>query len=515
MARRSRLVRPSVDEPVGGGVEVVEHVLLVAAAAGVVPRLALLEPAAQPGDGVQPAGRAPRGDLRRPDRRLGDGEPAVAVEDRRRVGPGRDVGAVDRGTARSSVPSSDGYVDLADGEAAGQRARRRRSPPHGVAGRRPPTRHSAVGASNESTTANASPVSRSAASAGDGDRRRRAPSTDAERACRRRRSGGRCRRRRRWSTTQQPVAARRRRCESTASPSATSVVPRVGAAGGIGVERRPARRGPVARRASVTPTSDVAVGGELRTASWPRRRRSPSSTRPVARSSRWTSTRPSRRARGRAASGRRATASTSRPRLRVGVLGPHDRVVAPVGAEAVVVDGAVVLVALGVAGVEKPEPSGSQATLHARVSGIASPTIAAVAVGVETRAARSPRCRPRSCRRRRARRRATARTSRSAFAASARADAPGRASTTGARVGIDGRAPGEHELLGAGRALEAEQVVAADLACHARRAAASARRGARATRPGRAGRRAPDGCSAFWAATHGGTSGASPSSSQR
>ena len=95
MARRSRDVRPGRHEPVGGRVEVVEHVLLVRPAAGVVPRLAVLDPAPQAGDRIQPAPFAPRGDRRRPHRRLGDREPAVAVEDRRRVGAGLDVGAMD------------------------------------------------------------------------------------------------------------------------------------------------------------------------------------------------------------------------------------------------------------------------------------------------------------------------------------------------------------------------------------------------------------------------------------
>ena len=52
-----------------------------------------------------------------------------------------------------------------------------------------------------------------------------------------------------------------------------------------------------------------------------------------------------------------------------------------------------------------------------------------------------------------------------AFAASAAAD--GRVEQDDRRrVGVDRRAPGQQELLGAGRALEAEQVVAADLHGH-------------------------------------------------
>ena len=42
MASRSRDVQPLRDQPVAGGVEVVEHVLLVGAATGVVPGLAVL-----------------------------------------------------------------------------------------------------------------------------------------------------------------------------------------------------------------------------------------------------------------------------------------------------------------------------------------------------------------------------------------------------------------------------------------------------------------------------------------
>ena len=49
------------DEMVGGGVEVVEHALLVRAHARLVPRLAVLDPAAQPGHGVQAAGQGERG----------------------------------------------------------------------------------------------------------------------------------------------------------------------------------------------------------------------------------------------------------------------------------------------------------------------------------------------------------------------------------------------------------------------------------------------------------------------
>jgi hypothetical protein len=56
--------QPAFDEPVGAGVEVVEHVLLQRAPTGVVPGLALLVPAPQAGDGVDAARPAPGGDLR-------------------------------------------------------------------------------------------------------------------------------------------------------------------------------------------------------------------------------------------------------------------------------------------------------------------------------------------------------------------------------------------------------------------------------------------------------------------
>ena len=82
--------------PVGGRREVVEHVLLVAAPAGEMPLLAVLEPAAQPGDRVRAAGRAPGRDRRRPHRRLGDREPAVAGEDRRTIRSGDHVAAMDQ-----------------------------------------------------------------------------------------------------------------------------------------------------------------------------------------------------------------------------------------------------------------------------------------------------------------------------------------------------------------------------------------------------------------------------------
>ena len=148
------------------------------------------------------------------------------------------------------------------------------------------------------------------------------------------------------------------------------------------------------------------------------------------------------------------------PRLRVGVLGPHDRVVLPAGAEDVVVDGAVVLVALRVAGVGEAGAVGLPG--HAARPGVGD-RLAEVAAVVAGEHAQHGVLRP----------------------ALARADGDERAvgrclePVDGVRrvrradgrideqdrfgVGIDGRPPRQHELLGAGGALEAEQPVAADL----------------------------------------------------
>ena len=111
------------DEPVGGGVEVVEDVLLVGPIAGVVPRLAVLDAAAQAGDGEQAARRAPRRDLRRQRRRLGDGEAAVAVEDRRRGRRRRDVGPVDEEQPDRRCRRATGTRVWRDAQGAGERRR--------------------------------------------------------------------------------------------------------------------------------------------------------------------------------------------------------------------------------------------------------------------------------------------------------------------------------------------------------------------------------------------------------
>jgi hypothetical protein len=67
----------------------------------VVPPLAVLVPAAQPGDRPHAARRAPRGEVREPRRRLADREPPVAVEDQRGSGDGVTSAAVDEEQARS------------------------------------------------------------------------------------------------------------------------------------------------------------------------------------------------------------------------------------------------------------------------------------------------------------------------------------------------------------------------------------------------------------------------------
>ena len=119
MARRSRLVSPATSEMIGSSVKVVEDVLLVAARARLVPPLTMLEPAAEAGDGVQPAGRVPRGDARLPPRAERDREPAVAGQDRRRVGVRRDVVAMDE--EQTDVCAIRGAIrDASDGEPAGQ-----------------------------------------------------------------------------------------------------------------------------------------------------------------------------------------------------------------------------------------------------------------------------------------------------------------------------------------------------------------------------------------------------------
>ena len=148
IARRSRERSAGGDQPVGGGVEVVEHVLLVRPPAGLVPCLAVLETAAQPGDRVQATGRAPRGDRRRPHRGLGDREPAVAVEDRR----GSASGSTSARCTRNSpigVPSNDGY-STCDTVSSGTRSRSTAG--CNAPARRVPfdssIRHTEVGASN-------------------------------------------------------------------------------------------------------------------------------------------------------------------------------------------------------------------------------------------------------------------------------------------------------------------------------------------------------------------------------
>ncbi len=81
-----------------------------------MPRVAVLVPATEPGDGVQPTSFAPRRDGLAPHRCLGDREAAVAVEDRRgrrrrnQIGPmdeeQPDLGAVGRGIG----PVADGQL---------------------------------------------------------------------------------------------------------------------------------------------------------------------------------------------------------------------------------------------------------------------------------------------------------------------------------------------------------------------------------------------------------------------
>ena len=168
------------------------------------------------------------------------------------------------------------------------------------------------------------------------------------------------------------------------------------------------------------------------------------------------------------------------PRLRVGVLGPHDRVVAA---------------------------SGRRGRDDGRCGGTRRPRGSACRRSPSCRAP-TPRCTPGcrgSLRRDRGRRRWRARAARSALdppslvptatsepsgdasnqsMAFAESAVPTAGSTSTPPRRRDRRPTSrQHELLGAGRALEAEQPVATDLRAMDDRAAASTRRGARATGP--------------------------------
>ena len=76
-------------QPVGGGVEVVEALLLVGQHARPVPVLAVLAAAPDAGDGLDAARLAERDQAGGEAGRVGDGEAAVGGEQRRRVGPDR------------------------------------------------------------------------------------------------------------------------------------------------------------------------------------------------------------------------------------------------------------------------------------------------------------------------------------------------------------------------------------------------------------------------------------------
>ena len=232
------------------------------------------------------------------------------------------------GTARSSVPSSDGYVDLADGECRDDAGgRRRRRPPRVPAPtpRRPARARS--GASKRRPTTNAlRPVARSA--------RHRRPTTTSPRpaiAAERRAVGRRALDRvdgARASTTSRssPRDVERRRGRRRPRARASSSRP-----ARRRVERRRARRGPSAPRGGDA-DERRAVGVE-------RERRSctstPAITRVIQRPVRPVehvdvdagSSRPSRATSTPATVGRQRRPSGHA--CGVGVLGPHDRVVAP------------------------------------------------------------------------------------------------------------------------------------------------------------------------------------------
>ena len=293
-------VQPCGHQPVGGGVEVVEHVLLVAAPAGLVPGLAVLVAAAEPGDRVHAAGGAPGGEVRHPHRRLGDREAAVAGEDQRRVGGRDDVGAV-RDEHRDLRAVERRVEHLADGQLGQQRrigracstaarpsAAVKRCTADGRAERADTRRTPGPCASASSATTLAAPRS-----------------TDADRR-RHRRAGSA--RRDRWPPGWRPRAVRRRTRRSapttTSGRSATTVVHTAGSSAAAHATTRPFGASRV-----VTPTSE---------SPWTAQRRlrldalaRPRSTRPVtcpAGARRPATSRPSR---GRARSGRRRDTLTS------------------------------------------------------------------------------------------------------------------------------------------------------------------------------------------------------------
>ena len=105
-------------------------------------------PPRRPATAYSAAGRAPRRDRRRPRRRLGDGEAAVAGEDQRRVGADGSTSARWMRNSPISVPSSDGYVTCSTTSVGGTDVgrRRRRAPP--LAAPSSTRRYTAGGASN-------------------------------------------------------------------------------------------------------------------------------------------------------------------------------------------------------------------------------------------------------------------------------------------------------------------------------------------------------------------------------
>ena len=95
--------------------KVVEHSLLVGAASGVVPRLAIFVATAQTGDAVHPAGATPCGEVRHPRWSLGDREATVAIENQRRNGGRFDIRAMHH-EHRNRSPVERWIVQLRDFE---------------------------------------------------------------------------------------------------------------------------------------------------------------------------------------------------------------------------------------------------------------------------------------------------------------------------------------------------------------------------------------------------------------
>ena len=447
-----------------------------------------------------PAG-APGGDLRRPHRRLGDGEAAVAVEDRRHVGPRRDVGAVDQEQPDARAVERR-VADVAD------RERRHRAAGNG---RRPAGRP--VRRARRATAMSGRRTSRRRRTPGRSRGRRRGRSRRSpgrgRRPCR---ASGRPRRSdalRRRPGSWPPRAAHRRppaEPESTASPSGTSVshARRVRRTG-------PAPHDPAARRASSRRRANH------------RRRRTPagSSPRPLRSTVAHVAGRTGRAGGRRRGTSRpaRGPAATRRPATSSRPATPADRGARPTRPDRPASDhrgggGA------PCGGTGRPPGSGCRRNPSRRaprrrcMPGCwGSSRRDRGRRWSPARAARIARCHPRSSRRRSARRPARRGTSRWRW--------PRRRCRRPDRRGAAGRRPDRRPSAASARTARRRTGVRGRRGARrgpappSRRAGASTRRDARATTPVRDGHRAPGGCGRSAQPPTAGTSGESPTSSQR